>query len=79
MVFSSDSESKKGKRFDQQIGDRGRSFCGNENGIEKVILEFFKNLYSKDEISRPGIQELNWCPISESKASWLERPLKRRK
>lgn len=34
----------------------GGGFVEYENGIEKVILEFFKNLYSRYEVHRPGIQ-----------------------
>lgn len=68
-----------GRSLINKLEIEGGCFMEDENDIEKVILEFFKNLYSKDEINRPAIQGLNWCPISESKASWLERPLKRRK
>ena len=42
--------------------------------IASEISSFFAKLFTEDLPSRPFIEDLDWCPISPSKATWLERP-----
>ena len=38
------------------------------------ISSFYAKLFTEDLPSRPFIENLDWCPISLGKVTWLERP-----
>lgn len=42
--------------------------------IEQELINFFINLYSRNDEVKWTLEGINWCPISEEKAAWLERP-----
>ena len=42
--------------------------------IASEISSFYAKLFTEELPSRPFIEDLDWCPISLDKASWLERP-----
>ncbi|VVA31869.1 Hypothetical predicted protein, partial [Prunus dulcis] len=45
-----------------------------EANIEREVIRFFKGLFSSNENAGWGVDGLNWCPISQTEADWLERP-----
>lgn len=56
-----------------ELGDG--SITHDEGSIEREIVSFYKNLFSSDGASRSHLEGIEWCPITEGKARWLERPL----
>ena len=42
--------------------------------IASEIPSFYAKLFTEDLPSRPFIDDLDWCPISLGKTTWLERP-----
>ncbi|KAL6288610.1 hypothetical protein ACE6H2_006120 [Prunus campanulata] len=52
----------------------GLGILEEETHIEKEVINFFKNLYTSNTTVGWGIEGLNWSPISEREAVWLERP-----
>jgi len=54
------------------MGEDGQSIRNIET-ISEVITQFFMGLYTEDQVERPFIEGLNWQPIDNDKARWLER------
>ncbi|GMP26625.1 hypothetical protein CsSME_00002996 [Camellia sinensis var. sinensis] len=53
---------------------RPRVVVDSEEQIVQGIFDFYSKLFSKDEIVRPRINGLEWRPIDQESATWLERP-----
>ena len=55
------------------ISERGETL-NNIEIISEEIVNFFGNLYSKPESDSWKIEGIDWAPISEESAIWLDRP-----
>ncbi|RVW72039.1 putative ribonuclease H protein [Vitis vinifera] len=55
------------------ISERGETL-NNIEVISEEIVNFFGNLYSKPEGDSWKIEGIDWAPISEESAIWLDRP-----
>ncbi|RVX16773.1 LINE-1 retrotransposable element ORF2 protein [Vitis vinifera] len=55
------------------ISERGKTL-NNIEIISEEIVNFFRNLYSKPEGDSWKIEGIDWAPISEESAIWLDRP-----
>ncbi|KAL6334623.1 hypothetical protein AAG906_019476 [Vitis piasezkii] len=65
---------KRSRKFIKSlISERGETL-NNIEVISEEIVNFFGNLYSKPEGDSWKIEGIDWAPISEESAIWLDRP-----
>ncbi|RVW54885.1 Transposon TX1 uncharacterized 149 kDa protein [Vitis vinifera] len=65
---------RKSRKFIKSlISERGETL-NNIEVISEEIVNFFGNLYSKPEGDSWKIEGIDWAPISEESAIWLDRP-----
>ncbi|RVW55793.1 LINE-1 retrotransposable element ORF2 protein [Vitis vinifera] len=64
---------KKQEVIKSLISERGETL-NNIEVISEEIVNFFGNLYSKPEGDSWKIEGIDWAPISEESAIWLDRP-----
>ncbi|KAM0963163.1 hypothetical protein ACFX2A_022668 [Malus domestica] len=58
------------ERLESEVG----GVIEDANEIEDHIVKFFKSLFSSNEEACWGLEGINWAPISELEANWIERP-----
>ncbi|XP_028097918.1 uncharacterized protein LOC114297658 [Camellia sinensis] len=68
------ADGKRKKKFIKRLEVRRGIVVDSEEQIVQGIFEFYSNLFSKDGLVRPGIEVLEWKPIDQESATWLERP-----
>ncbi|XP_028088431.1 uncharacterized protein LOC114288989 [Camellia sinensis] len=64
----------KRKKFIKRLEVSPGVVVERENQIVNGIYDFYSKLYSKEEMTRPGIEGLEWGPIDQTVAAWLGRP-----
>lgn len=67
-------EKKKKRNFIEKLKLASGVVIEEDSLIQQEIIGYFENLYLSDEEVCWGVKGLNWNPISEVNASWLERP-----
>lgn len=55
------------------------SFLMDQDSITKPTIDFFVDLYTKEDWSRPSLDNLAFASIGEERAAWLEKVLRKRK
>ncbi|XP_028085776.1 uncharacterized protein LOC114286749 [Camellia sinensis] len=71
--FHRAADGKRKKKFIKRLEVRPGVVVDSEEQIVQGISDFYSKLFSKDEIVRLGIEGIEWRPIDQESAIWLER------
>lgn len=72
-LFSRNAKLQEERAITKLQAESGEILRG-EKRIEAEIIQFYRNLYSKDTTARWGVEGLNWEPIEEYARMKLEQP-----
>lgn len=72
-MFHSIVNGRKNRNMIKKLESLEGNIIEGDAGIEAEIIRYFSVLYSDGGVSRPFIEGLNWVPIKEEQANWLER------
>ena len=78
-LFHSVMNARKSKNVITRLELNDGSLIDTEDAIVHEITGFFQILYKTEGLSFRGIDGIDWQPIPQFLADWLERPLKKKK
>ena len=62
------------RNYIENLELEGGVITEDQEVIEQELINFFINLYKSSNEVQWSLEGINWSPISEEKAAWLERP-----
>lgn len=73
-LFFKVANGRKKRNFIKELEDEGGNVLRDHEEIERTISSFYENLFSEEVLDRLILDGLDWYPILEDQARWLERP-----
>ena len=73
-LFHSLMNARKAKNSITKLESEDGRLVESEEDIVQEITSFFRNLYKTEELNFRGIDGIQWQPIPQFLAEWLERP-----